>query len=233
MWRSRASRRTNCGTGGGGGEPSSLIARELRTSPWAVRALLAKHSGVRPPSRRRSARHLTVAEREEVSRGIAAGLSSRAIAARIGRSASTVSREIARNGGGERYQATVADRRCVGAGAAAQAVTALVEPGLAGSRSGTVGRGLVAGTDRGMAETGPPRRRIDAGLARDDLPHDLPRRPPRTWAESGQAPSLGAVGAPCPSGDAVPRPRGAAEHGLDLAAARGRDGTGRGRALRR
>ncbi len=91
------------------GEPSRLIARELRTSPWAVRALLAKHGGVRPPSRRRSARHLTVAEREEVSRGIAAGLSSRAIAARIGRSASTVSREIARNGGRERYRATVAD----------------------------------------------------------------------------------------------------------------------------
>jgi IS30 family transposase len=50
-----------------------------------------------------------VAEREEVSRGITAGLSSRAIAARIGRSASTVSREIARNGGRERYRATVAD----------------------------------------------------------------------------------------------------------------------------
>jgi len=92
------------------GEPSPLIARALRTNLSAVRALLAKHGGVRPPARRRSARHFTAAEREEVSRGIAAGLSSSAIAARIGRSSSTVSREIARNGGRNRYRATDADR---------------------------------------------------------------------------------------------------------------------------
>jgi len=92
------------------GEPSRLITRALRTNPSAVRALLANHGGVRPPGRRRSDRHLTAAEREEVSRGIATGLSSRAIAARIGRSPSTVSREIARNGGRNRYRATDADR---------------------------------------------------------------------------------------------------------------------------
>ncbi|MGH2584940.1 MAG: IS30 family transposase [Dehalococcoidia bacterium] len=93
----------------GSGEPSRLIARALRTNPSAVRAVLARHGGVRPPVRRRSARHLSVQEREEVTRGIAAGLSARAIAARIGRSPSTVSREIARNGGRARYRAASAD----------------------------------------------------------------------------------------------------------------------------
>jgi len=92
------------------GEPSRLIARSLRSNPSAVRAHLAKHGGVRPPARRRSGRHLTVEQREEITRGIAAGLSSRAIARSIGCAPSTVSREIARNGGRDAYRATVADR---------------------------------------------------------------------------------------------------------------------------
>ena len=91
------------------GESSRLIARALGTNPSAVRAHLARHGGVRPLARRRSARHLSVEEREEVTRGIAAGLPSRAIAARIGRSPSTVSREIARNGGRSRYRAAPAE----------------------------------------------------------------------------------------------------------------------------
>ena len=93
----------------GRGEPSRLIARSLRSNPSAVRAHLAKHGGVRPVPRRRSRLHLTAEQREEVTRGIAAGLSSRAIAASIGRAPSTVSREIARNGGRDAYRATLAD----------------------------------------------------------------------------------------------------------------------------
>jgi IS30 family transposase len=92
------------------GEPSRLIARSLRTHPSTVRGFLSKHGGIRPPTRRRSAHHLTVAEREEVSRSIAAGSSSRAIAAKIGRSPSTVSREIARNGGRAHYRAMDAEQ---------------------------------------------------------------------------------------------------------------------------
>lgn len=93
----------------GQGEPSRLIARSLQSNPSAVRAHLAKHGGVRPVPRRRSRQHLTAPQREEVTRGIAAGLSSRAIAALIGRAPSTVSREIARNGGRAAYRATAAD----------------------------------------------------------------------------------------------------------------------------
>lgn len=93
----------------GKGEPSRLIARSLRSNASAVNRHLAKHGGVRPVPRRRGRQHLTLEQREEVTRGIAAGLSSRAIAALIGRAPSTVSREIARNGGRDSYRATVAD----------------------------------------------------------------------------------------------------------------------------
>lgn len=91
------------------GESSRLIARALGTNATAVRSYLAVHGGVRPASRRRSGRHLTAAEREEVYRGVVAGLSSRVIAARIGCSASTVSRERGRNGGRARYRAALAE----------------------------------------------------------------------------------------------------------------------------
>jgi len=90
------------------GESSRLIGRALRCHPLSVRAFLARSGGVRPTPRRRSVRHLTATEREEVSPGIAAGLLARAIAALIGRSASTVSREIAHNGGRDGYRAAEA-----------------------------------------------------------------------------------------------------------------------------
>jgi len=59
------------------GESSRLISRALRCHPSSVRAFLARSGGVRPTPRRRSVRHLTATELEEVSRGIAAGLSVR------------------------------------------------------------------------------------------------------------------------------------------------------------
>ena len=55
-------------------------------------------------------RHLSLTEREEISRAIAAGESLRVIAGRLGRAASAVSRELARNGGRLRYRAYRADR---------------------------------------------------------------------------------------------------------------------------
>ncbi|MEV6702049.1 helix-turn-helix domain-containing protein [Streptomyces sp. NPDC051453] len=74
-----------------------------------VRRFLYQSGGVRLTPQRRSERHLTASEREEISRGIAAGESARQLARRLGRSASTVSREIARNGGRDRYRAASAD----------------------------------------------------------------------------------------------------------------------------
>ena len=72
--------------------------------------MLAPTGGIRPPPRQRSRLALTLAEREEISRGLACGLSLRAIAARLDRAASTISREIKRNGGYADNRATQADQ---------------------------------------------------------------------------------------------------------------------------
>ena len=71
--------------------------------------MLAPTGGIRPPPRRRSRLALTLAEREEISRGIACKLSLRAIATRLGRAPSTVSREVDHNGGLQHYRASRAD----------------------------------------------------------------------------------------------------------------------------
>ena len=95
------------------GESMRSIAHRLRREASSVRTMLKASGGVRPVGRRRRVEHLTVEEREEISRGLAAGSSMRSIARRLGRPASTVSREIARNGGVGRYRAQAADRAAV------------------------------------------------------------------------------------------------------------------------
>ena len=82
-----------------GGESVSSIARAVGRPQQHLRRHLAQSGGMRPPVPRPAAGHLSLGEREEISRGIAAGLSSRGIGARVGRPASTISREIARHGG--------------------------------------------------------------------------------------------------------------------------------------
>jgi len=72
---------------------------------------LQRHGGVAPPQRARSSQHLSAQEREEISRGMVAGDSVRSIARQLGRSPSTISREIARNGGRQQYRAAAADQR--------------------------------------------------------------------------------------------------------------------------
>ena len=77
--------------------------------PGSVFGVLKIHGGIHPSARRRSRHALTLEDREEISRGLAAGLSMRQIARGIGRSPSTVSREIARHGSIHRYRAADAD----------------------------------------------------------------------------------------------------------------------------
>lgn len=76
----------------------------------ALRTLVAATGGRPPVVPRWSARWLAPAEREEISRGIVAGDSCRLIGGRIRRAGSTVSREIARNGGRRHYRACQAER---------------------------------------------------------------------------------------------------------------------------
>ncbi|MDI9915349.1 IS30 family transposase, partial [Rhodococcus sp. IEGM 1379] len=91
------------------GESIREIERILGETMPRIRRFLRESGGIRPVPRERRAGHITAAEREEISRGIAADDSARTIAERLGRSPSTIAREIARNGGRVAYRAMDAD----------------------------------------------------------------------------------------------------------------------------
>ena len=91
------------------GQAVKVLSRQMRVNPSTVRDLLHRTGGIRPAPRRRWELRLSVTEREEISRGLAAGLSLRAIAVGLGRSPSTVSREVLANGGRRSYRAARAD----------------------------------------------------------------------------------------------------------------------------
>jgi hypothetical protein len=93
------------------GESISEIGRALDRAPGTILTTLKEFGGIAPPERHRSRVALTLSEREEISRGIAAGKSGRGIARRMGRSPATICREIARHGGRARYRAAEAERR--------------------------------------------------------------------------------------------------------------------------
>jgi IS30 family transposase len=86
------------------------IARLFDRTHSSVQGIISKTGGVRPGRRRRSRLALTLAEREEISRGLVAGHAIRSIARSLGRAPSTVSREIRRNGGCGCYRANRADQ---------------------------------------------------------------------------------------------------------------------------
>jgi len=85
------------------------IGRAFGKGHSSIRFLLLQHGGIVPAARRRSLLTLTLAEREDISRGIASGSSIREIARGLERAASTVSREVARHGGRPVYRANEAD----------------------------------------------------------------------------------------------------------------------------
>jgi IS30 family transposase len=92
------------------GVPVKRIAKHLGRQNSSLRRFIADHGGRRPTARERSELRLSLVEREEISRGLAAGWSIRAIAEELGRSPSTVCREVNVNGGRKKYRALVADR---------------------------------------------------------------------------------------------------------------------------
>ncbi len=117
------------------GKSIASIGRDLDLPGHSARRFLQQFGGIRPAARRRSAKHLSAGEREELSRGLAAGESSRSIAVRLRRSHTTVSREVARNGGAVGYRAAAADQAALDRGlrpkvsklAAAQRLRVVVE----------------------------------------------------------------------------------------------------------
>jgi IS30 family transposase len=100
--------------GYGAGASLRSISRTLGRSMGMLRTLVASTGGRQPVVLRRSALRLSLAEREEISRGVAAGDSCRLIAGRLRRAPSTVSREITGNDGRNRYRACRAERAAWG-----------------------------------------------------------------------------------------------------------------------
>src|SRR6202162_3556907 len=91
------------------GESLKAIGRAFGKPSSSIYFQISPHGGIRRPPRRRSRLALTLLEREEISRGIAVHRSARSMAGLLGRSPSTVSREINRNGGYDGYRAALAD----------------------------------------------------------------------------------------------------------------------------
>ena len=91
------------------GQTTRVIGRALQVNPGTVHHQLARDGGVVRPERRRRAEALTAADREVISRGLAAGTSPSAIARGLHRARSTITREIRRNGGSLDYRAAAAD----------------------------------------------------------------------------------------------------------------------------
>ncbi len=93
------------------GESFTAIGRALGRHVGSVYAVVRAQGGIAPAVRRRASATLTLEEREAISRGLAAGESVRAMAQQLDRAPSTISREITRNAGPDRYRAVDADAR--------------------------------------------------------------------------------------------------------------------------
>ena len=110
-WKLSSTQRAEMWSRWKAGQSLHAIGRWLGKDHRVIRFLLARHGGIAPPVRRRSAVALTLAERESISRGIACGQSLRAIAQHLQRAVSTVSRGVARHGGRPQYRANEADQQ--------------------------------------------------------------------------------------------------------------------------
>src|ERR1700736_4204792 len=93
------------------GQSLSDIGRALGKHAGSIFGVLASNGGITPRAATRNASSLSLRHREEISRCLVKGLTIRRIAARLKRAPSTISREIARNGGRAKYRAAQADER--------------------------------------------------------------------------------------------------------------------------
>jgi len=92
------------------GESMSSIGRRFDRQSSSVFSVISPTGGIRPAERTRCNRALSLGEREEISRGLSVRRSLRAIARQLGRAPSTISREVQRNGGTDRYRAATSDQ---------------------------------------------------------------------------------------------------------------------------
>ncbi len=115
------------------GESLKAIGRAFGKPSSSIYFQVSPHGGIRPRRRRRSRLALTFAEREEISRGIAAARSLRAMARLLDHAPSTISREIRRNGGSARYRAAVADENAWARACRPKQCKLASSPGLRGA----------------------------------------------------------------------------------------------------
>ena len=150
------------------------IARALeRRNKSGVYRILAVNGGIAPEPRRRAAGALRLEEREEISRGIAAGQSMRRIAQGLRRSPSTVSREIRRNGGCSAYRAGEADRRAWERALRPKLCRLARHARLTMARRAEARTAVVAGADLRLAEAATPCRPRHADIARKRIHRSL------------------------------------------------------------
>jgi hypothetical protein len=93
----------------GTGSSITEISEAISRAPGSIFTVLCSNGGYVPRTPTRRPDSLTLEEREEISRGLVADLSFKAIAETLGRATSTVSREVSRNGGRKPYRAAAAD----------------------------------------------------------------------------------------------------------------------------
>ena len=138
------------------GAPVWKLNQEIGRSRYAIRRAVVKLHRPAKKEPARSALRLSLAEREEISRGLAAGVLVRAIARGLRRSPSTVCREIAANGGPQRYRACDADKRAVRKLGRPKPARLARCPRLREVAGGQAGTTLVTAADRGLAQDGLP-----------------------------------------------------------------------------
>ena len=132
------------------GVPVKRIAKHLDRQNSSLRRFIADRGGTRPTPRQRSELRLSLDEREEISRGLAAGFSIRAVAEGLNRSPSTVCREVNANGGRTKYRALQADPGGPEAGASTQAGQARPVSSLALDRRAQARGPVVTTADFGV-----------------------------------------------------------------------------------
>ena len=91
------------------GQSLTDIGLALGKHAGSIHGVISLKGGIAPSDRKRSSAHLTLQEREQISRGLAKSMSLRSIARDLGRSPSTISREVSKNQGVIKYRAVIAD----------------------------------------------------------------------------------------------------------------------------
>jgi hypothetical protein len=149
------------------GESMSSIGRRFDRESSSVFSVISPTGGIRPPDRRRAKQALSLSEREEISRWLSMRRSLRSIARHLGRSASTIGREVHRNGGSDRYRAARSGR--LGSCAASQALQAGSPPVLEADSIDWAAATMVGGTNSWLAQAHISGGGTKSGVTRDDL----------------------------------------------------------------